>query len=160
MKRISIEESQFYIQYQTGKLPTHISPIAYCFHPVEDNWEKVRYYGDSVLDINGNIRKPEWIYILVNSLMPGIIKIGMTTTSVEQRLKEINSATGVIMKWNSVYQYKCVNAYMLEQEIHRYLQDRGHRINPNREGFEIDVNTAINYIELLGERYQTPFTLP
>jgi hypothetical protein len=88
--------------------------------------------------------------------MPGVIKIGMTTTTVSQRVKEINQATGVIDKWYPVFTYKCVHSHDLEREIHKYLQDRDHRINPNREGFDLDVETAIDVIKDLGKKYQTP----
>jgi len=156
MRRITIEESQFHIPYDTGYLTSSTRALAYCFFPLPDGWEKVRYYGESVLDRNGNIRKPEWIYVLVNRLMPGVIKIGMTTTSVNQRVKEINQATGVIDKWFPVSKYKCVHSHDLEQEVHRFLEDRGHRINPNREGFDLDVETAVEIIKELGRKYQTP----
>jgi hypothetical protein len=156
MKRISKEESQFHIPYPTGYLNSSVSPKAYCFHPSDDGWEKVKYYGESVLDRHGNVRKPEWVYVLVNRLMPGVVKIGMTTTTVSQRVKEINQATGVIEKWFPVYTYKCVHSHDLEQEIHKYLEANGHRISPNREGFDIDVETAVSVIEDLGKKYQTP----
>jgi hypothetical protein len=156
MKRITKEESQFHIPFDTGTINSSIRVHAFSLIPHEDGWEKVQYYGESVLDRHGNIRKPEWIYVLVNRLMPGIIKIGMTTTTVNQRVKEINSATGVIDKWFPIFTYKCVHSHDLEQEIHKYLQNQGHRINPNREGFDLDVKTAINVIKDLGEKYQTP----
>lgn len=108
------------------------------------------------MDRHGNVRKPEWVYVLVNRLIPGVVKIGMTTTTVSQRVKEINQATGVIEKWFPIYTYKCVHSHDLELEIHKYLEANGHRINPNREGFDLDVETAINVIEDLGRKYQTP----
>jgi hypothetical protein len=37
-----------------------------------------------------------WVYILSTRELPSILKIGMTTRSVSQRVKEINSATGVL----------------------------------------------------------------
>ncbi len=121
----------------------------------EEGWEDVTYYGEALPDPSNGYQKPQWVYILVNQGMPGICKIGMTTTSVEQRVQEINSATGVITPWYPVYSYKCINAYYLEQEIHSFLQDRGYRVNPKREGFLIDSNTAISVINDLGSKYQT-----
>ena len=158
MKRITIEQSQFYIPLQTEHIKPWTKICAFTLTPQEDGWEKVRYFGESILDEKGNVRPAEWIYILVNKLMPGIIKIGRTTTSVSQRVKEINSATGVIEKWHCVYKYKCVNSQYLEQEIHSYLQERSLRINPHREGFELDVQQAIDIINDLGEKYQIPFS--
>ena len=158
MKRITIKQSQFYIPLQTHNIKPWTKVCAFTLIPIEDGWERVHYYGESVLDEKGNIRPTEWIYILVNKLMPGILKIGRTSTSVSQRVKEINSATGVIEKWQCVYRFKCVNSHYLEQEIHSYLQERSLRINPHREGFELDVQQAIDIINDLGEKYQIPFS--
>lgn len=83
--------------------------------------------------------------------MPGICKIGMTTTSVSQRVKEINSATGVITPWFPVYKYPCLNSRVLEQAVHQKLELMGYRVNPKREGFEIKSNQAIEVIEELAK---------
>ena len=34
-------------------------------------------------------------YVLVNESMPGLVKIGKTTQSVEKRMKELSSPTGI-----------------------------------------------------------------
>lgn len=75
----------------------------------------------------------------------------MTTTSVRQRVHEINSATGVITPWIPVYKYECINSLTLEQAVHLELQKLGYRVNPRREGFEIPSNEAIKVIERLGK---------
>lgn len=158
MVRLTIEEAKSYRKLSTENIPSLSQAVAFTLTPCEEEgmegWEDVTYYGASIYDPSGAIKKPEWVYVLVNSGMPGICKIGMTSTSVYQRVNEINSATGVITPWYPVYSYTCVNSYYLEQEIHKYLEDRGHRINPNREGFNIDSNTAISIIESLGKKYQ------
>ena len=151
LHRISKEESKFYIQLPPGNVHR---AIAYTLTPIEEGWERVEYYGESIFDPTGSIRKPEWVYVLVNRDIPGVCKIGMTTTSVEQRVREINSATGVISPWFPVYKYKCVNSRYLERDVHSYLEQKGFRANPNREGFYIDSRTAQEVIELLGIRYQ------
>ena len=81
--------------------------------------------------------------------------IGFTTTTVFDRVKQINSATGVITPWYPVFSYKCPNGRMLEQDIHSYLEDIGTRVSPNREGFVIDTDKAREIIERLGEKYKT-----
>jgi len=149
-RRITHDESRFYVHLPPGNLHR---AVAFTLTPIEDGWERVDYYGESILDPTGAIKRPEWVYILVNRDIPGVCKIGMTTTSVEQRCREINSATGVITPWYPVYRYKCVNSRYLEQDVHSYLEERGFRANPNREGFYIDSNTAREIIELLGEKY-------
>ncbi len=109
------------------------------------------FVGEGILDPTSSVKKPEYVYVLVNKTMPGICKIGMTTTSVNQRVKEINSATGVVSPWFSVFKYKCINSRVLEKAVHEKLESLGYRVNPKREGFEIDSNTAIELIKELGE---------
>jgi hypothetical protein len=161
MKRISKEDASFHIKLDTEDGLSLHKAVAFtltpCLEEGMEEWEDVTYYGESIFDASGAIKKPEWVYVLVNKSMPGICKIGMTTTSVSQRVSEINSATGVITPWFPVYSYKCVNSRYLEQAVHKYLEDKGHRVNPNREGFELDSNTAIKVIEELGVNYQTDY---
>ena len=160
MKRITVEEVKGYRKLDTDNVPSLSQAVAFTLTPTEgmEGWEDVTYYAEGMQDPSFATRRPEYVYILVNSSMPGICKIGMTTTSITQSVHEINSATGVIVPWYPVYSYKCINSYILEQEIHKYLQDRGHRINPNREGFDIDSTTAISVVESLGSKYQANHT--
>jgi hypothetical protein len=162
MKRITVEEAKGYRKLDTEDVPSLSQATAFtltdCLEEGMKGWEDLTYYADGIQDPSFATRRPEFVYILVNSSMPGICKIGMTTTSVSQRVNEINSATGVIVPWYPVYSYKCVNSYILEQEIHKYLENRGHRINKNREGFDIDSTTAISVVESLGKKYQANHT--
>lgn len=156
-RRISAQEANFYIQLPQGQAQR---AVAYTLTPSREpgfeGWEDVTYYGESIFDASGAIRNPEWVYVLVNKSVPGICKIGMTTTSVRQRVAEINAATGVITPWFPVYSYKCVNSYLLEQEVHSRLEKLGFRVNNRREGFECTTNEAIRIIEELGWKYQAP----
>ena len=90
-----------------------------------------------------------YIYILQNTLMPGILKIGFTERTVVERLNEINKATGVITPWQVCDFWFTQGPYLIEQEIHRKLSD--YRVADNREGFAIDFTIARNAIlEILG----------
>ena len=122
--------------------------------PDEKGFEIVTYYGKSLHDIIGSSLSPEWIYILANKSVPGILKIGYTTLSVHKRVSQINAATGVILRWFPVFTYRCANGLFLEHEVHKFLQGYGFRVNPAREGFYIDVDTAIHVIRSLGEQYR------
>ena len=158
LKRISQEDAKFHIKLNIEDLSSLTGAVAFtltpCLEEGMSGWEDITYYGESIFDASGAIKKPEWIYVLVNKSMPGICKVGMTTTSVAQRVNEINSATGVITPWFPVYSYKCVNSKYLERDVHQYLENKGHRVAPNREGFEIDSNTVIRIIDDLGKKYQ------
>ena len=114
-------------------------------------WEDVVYLHVPIIDPSGAIRKPEWIYVLVNNSSPGMVKIGMTTNTVEERAKEINSATGVPTPWVPVYRFKCYGSRYLEKLTHEYLSQ--YRVAENREMFNIDAVTAQNVIEELGVNY-------
>jgi hypothetical protein len=158
LKRITPEETKHYVRLTRQEFDWHSKAVAYTMLPSSDpvraaeGWEDLEYYMEGILDPSYSSRPPEWVYVLVNKGVPGICKIGMTTTSVPQRVREINSATGVITPWFAVYQYKCINSYALEQAVHGYLEDLGYRVNPNREGFELPSDVAIEVIEALGKK--------
>lgn len=153
MKRISVDETHFYVKLLDDDPRKMEKAVAFTLTDSgEPGWQDVTYYGEGILDPTSSIKKPEWVYVLVNKSMPGICKVGMTTTSVNQRVKEINKATGVITPWFPVFKYKCINSLVLEKAVHQHLQDLGYRVNPKREGFELDSNTVINVIKEIGER--------
>jgi hypothetical protein len=153
LKRISGEEAQLWVELERGRPYTLKRAQAFALFPTQDGGEEVRYYTEAIVDPTGVVRKPEWIYILVNKSYPGICKIGMTTRSVTERVAEINGATGVITPWYKVYVFKCVNAMQLEKDIHLELDRRGYRVNPKREGFEITTHEAISVVNDIGEAY-------
>lgn len=156
MKRITQNETHFYLRLPSGDPYICRKAVAFTLTPSKEpgweGWEDVTYYGEGILDPTMSISKPEWVYVLVNKSMPGVCKIGMTTTSVAQRVKEINSATGVITPWFPVYKYECINSRVLERAVHEHLEKHGYRLNPKREGFEISSKDAISVIEQLGEK--------
>jgi hypothetical protein len=155
MKRINPEDAHYWIRLEPGTPDLCKKAVAFALVPSTDpafpGWEDVVYYSEGILDPTHSIQKPEWVYVLVNKSMPGICKVGMTTTSVAQRAKEINQATGVITPWFSVYKYRCLNSKVLERAVHERLERDGYRVNPKREGFEIPSSHAIAVIKELGE---------
>ena len=155
MKRITEEQSRYYVPLDTNNDKNALNrAVAYTVVPEQDGWDSVHYFGEAILDPTGSVRKPQWVYVLVNSGMPGVCKIGMTTTSVDQRTREINASTGVITPWFSVYKHKCVNAKAIEQEVHKRLESFGKRVNKKREGFECTTELAIATIKEIADNYQ------
>jgi hypothetical protein len=158
MKRISVEEAKQYRVLDTNYIRRRgmHEVVAFTLTPISDEpgWEQVTYYGASWIDPTSIPQRPHYIYILVNPSVPGICKIGYTTTTVYDRVKQINSATGVITPWYPVFSYKCPNGHMLEQEVHEELALHGTRINNRREGFAIDTDSARAIIEKLGKKYK------
>jgi hypothetical protein len=89
------------------------------------------------------------IYVLQNTSVPGVFKIGFTERSVADRLNEINSSSGVISPWQVRDFWFTQNPYVMEQEIHRRLDD--FRVEDNREGFAVSFDVARDVIfEVLG----------
>ena len=155
MKRISQDQAKYRLKIDFEDELGLIRANAYTLTPSEENgWEDVTYYSEAVIDPTGTVFKPEWVYVLVNKSMPGICKIGMTTTSVTQRTKEINSATGEITPWFSVYKHKCLNSREIERRVHSRLEDLGARINVKREGFECSTELAISVIKDIASNFE------
>ena len=86
------------------------------------------------------------IYILSTRSFPKFLKIGMTQRSVETRMKEINSATGVMIPFGVRASWKVDDAKAVETAIHKLFY--GYRVRDDREFFEIEFYKAckiINY---------------
>lgn len=75
------------------------------------------------------------IYILTNPVMPGLVKIGCTTGPVEDRVKDLSSATGVPVAFACHFAARVSNMLAKEKLLHQLFDD--HRINPKREFFKI-----------------------
>lgn len=76
-------------------------------------------------------RENGFIYILKNESMPGVYKIGMTTTSPEQRAKEISSTTGVPTPFSVVAAFHSKNPAKDEKLAHEAFS--AERISQSRE---------------------------
>lgn len=81
------------------------------------------------------------VYVLSNQAMPGLLKIGMTTRTMQERLRELNSATGVPVPYRVEAVVEAEDARAVERETHRLLL--GTRVNDRREFFRADVGTAL-----------------
>jgi hypothetical protein len=75
------------------------------------------------------------VYILTNQAMPGLIKIGRTTRSIEERLRELTRAPGVPVPFECFLAVEVRDAEKLEQALHEAFRD--HRTNLKREFFNI-----------------------
>ena len=89
----------------------------------------------------------EFIYILENASMPGIVKIGRTDRTVPERVNELSSHTGVPTKFIVVKEYSVIDSIAAERKIHERLAE--YRVSENREFFRIDCDDAALIIEPL-----------
>ena len=150
LKYITPEESHYYIKLNHKQLH---KAEAFTRVPGEDGWDHVHYLVSAVLDPSGAVRPLEHVYVLVNKSVPNMVKIGMTTSTPDERARQISAATGVATPWIPVYSYKCYRSDLLEEEVHNHFKD--HRVNANREMFAIDSHTAQKAIESLGYKYSS-----
>ena len=93
--------------------------------------------------------EPGLIYILVNPCMKGIVKIGMTTRTAEDRASEISIGTGVPTPYEVAYEERFADCYTAETVIHQRLKD--YRVNQDREFFCLPLKEAIRSVSALAE---------
>ncbi|MGK0703340.1 GIY-YIG nuclease family protein [Yokenella regensburgei] len=91
------------------------------------------------MDLPDGFRNQGWVYALTNPVMPGLFKIGMTTSDPGIRAKEISQGTGIPMPFEVAKAYCSDNPREDEAEIHSYLDD--FRVSQNREFFKCDLET-------------------
>jgi T5orf172 domain len=87
----------------------------------------------------------EIVYVLTNEAMEGMVKIGRTTTSVEQRIKELDN-TSIPLPFQCFYAAEVGNSSLVESKLHRIFSDK--RIRTNREFFRVDANQVREAIQL------------
>jgi len=96
----------------------------------------------------------EIVYVLSNSAMPGILKIGKTTQAdVSLRMNQL-CTTGVPVPFECVYAIEVEDCSKVEAALH--IAFGPSRVNPSREFFKIDAEQAIAILKLLDQRDVTP----
>ena len=87
------------------------------------------------------------VYVLTNSSMPGLVKIGHTTQDdANSRIAQLYT-TGVPVPFDLQYACKVQNAEEVEKALHAAFFPQ--RINPKREFFKIEPEQAIAILKLL-----------
>lgn len=95
-----------------------------------------------------------YVYILVNEAMPGLIKIGRTTTSVKQRISELNSPAGIPLPFTCYYAARVDDSQKVERKLHEAFGD--HRVRDKREFFRLSPHRAQAALELAALEDATP----
>ena len=108
-------------------LPTHLS-----------QWK-------NYTDVPSTRDETGWLYILSRKDEPDILKIGMTTHSVTERVKKLNSATGVLIPYSARAVYKVEHPREAERLVFKLLLD--YRIRVDREFFRLPFGKAVKVIE-------------
>lgn len=94
------------------------------------------------------------VYILTNQSMPGLIKIGITSGTIEERMRSLYS-TGVPLPFECYYALEVENASAIEKKLHHGLDDS--RVNDSREFFEIEPEKAKSLLSMVEGKEVTPF---
>lgn len=89
-----------------------------------------------------------FLYVLANSSMPGLVKVGKTTRSPVERAGELSGVTGMATPFIVVYDQLFQDCHSAESFVHAYLAARGHRVADNREFFNAPVNLVVRAIGL------------
>jgi hypothetical protein len=87
-----------------------------------------------------------WVYVLVNSSVPGFVKVGRTTRPAVERAAELSTATGVATPFLVAFDQAFPDCAAAERAIHAELDRRGLRLAPNREFFRGPVSDIIRVI--------------
>lgn len=92
-----------------------------------------------------------YVYVLSNPAMPGIVKIGKTTQSPEDRARQIGDATGVPFPFKIEFSVFLPDCHSAERFIHQRF--KGQRCNERREFFRVLPSEAGNAaLEVLDEQ--------
>ncbi len=89
------------------------------------------------------------VYILTNQAMPGLVKIGFTKNSVEERVRELFT-TGVPSEFKIEFQIECRDPEGVEQAVHEYLTE--HRHQSIREFFRTNPKDAAKIISEIANK--------
>jgi len=95
-----------------------------------------------------------YVYILINEAMPGLVKIGRTTTSVKQRISELNQPAGIPLPFTCYYAARVEDCAKVERKLHEAFGD--HRVRDRREFFRLSPHRAQAALELAALEDVTP----
>jgi T5orf172 domain len=97
---------------------------------------------------------PDIVYVLTNEAMPGLVKIGRTTDSVEARLTNLSSHTGVPLAFECYFAAEVGDGTRIEKVLHQLFAEA--RINPKREFFRLDPEKVVLAISIGAFKEVTP----
>ncbi|MDX2265975.1 MAG: GIY-YIG nuclease family protein [Hyphomicrobiales bacterium] len=90
------------------------------------------------------------VYILTNACMPGLVKIGCTERTIEERMRELSASAAVTVPFECFLAVEVANPFEIEQAIHYAFGDR--RRNPKREFFELSPDRPAAILKMFETR--------
>ena len=149
MKRITQQESKQFIPCSEDY--ANNPPAYFTITETNDGWDEITYYTCKKRGLFFGREGDEWVYILTNPAMEGMVKIGYTTNDPHTRAEQISRGTGVPLGYEVAWAYKCYKGERIEKEVHKYFKKQ--RISPTREFFRVTLEEAKQIIEQIGEKY-------
>lgn len=86
----------------------------------------------------------DFIYVMTNPSMPGMVKVGMTKCSPELRAKQISQNSGVPTPFVVFSSFRSARASHIERRVHSLLSNA--RVSENREFFAVNAEQAVTAI--------------
>lgn len=96
---------------------------------------------------------PDIVYILQNDAMPGLIKIGRTSSELESRIRQLDT-TGVPLPFRCFYAAEVNNGALVEERLHEAFGDM--RVRERREFFRVAAHRVKAALDLAATRDATP----
>lgn len=93
------------------------------------------------------------VYIITNEAMPGYVKVGKTTTSPEQRMRELDTS-GVPLPFECFYAAEVADCHQAERLLYDAFADV--RVRSRREFFEISPERVASALRLAALQDVTP----
>jgi hypothetical protein len=85
-----------------------------------------------------------YLYVLSTREQPRMLKVGFTERNVEDRVNEINRATGVVIPYGVRAAWVVRNGHAVETAVHALLDQ--YRVRKDREFFQLDFPVAFTII--------------
>ncbi len=92
-----------------------------------------------------------FIYILINPAMPGLLKIGKTSGSPENRAAKLSAVTGLPTPFVVACDWITSDCDAAELEVHARLETS--RYGKDREFFRLSLKEAIKIVSKICERF-------
>ncbi len=111
---------------------------------------------DTVYNLNPDVAARDangHIYLLVNTAMPGFVKVGKTTRAPEVRVMELSSATGVPLPFELLFDVAVSDAHAAERYVQSKLEAIGARVSDSREFFNAPPRTVVELMIQARDKY-------
>lgn len=105
----------------------------------------------------GKTMNQGYVYILSNPSLPGLVKIGQTSRSPEERARELSKNTSIPENFVVEFEICTSDRVELEKDAHRQLSS--YRVNARREFFRVEIEKAAQLLRQAAEQLQYQLSL-